>query len=369
MEHPQQSPQPARWVERRAKLFEAGEYPDKGVSVMPEHLLRIAESFDRPVPLLIEHASSPLQLGYLTQVEAQGNELFGTLSLSEEANRLVERSGARSLSLGLSPDLTRIREVSLVQNPRVPTAQIFGQGPVFESSLPDLDAAYWRERFEALERSTRESGAEQIVQGFLRQGKLVPAQVPFARAILASDDTLEFDGSLETTSSWNDKQTIQDQLLYTVGHLNHDKSVGRLDNLDDDVLAEVNRTLQETSRHTGLTLTLALNYGSRAEITDAVRGIVGKVLRGELRPEDIDERTVGDHLYTAGMPDPDLLIRTAGEMRLSNYLLWQISYAELFVSDVLWPEFVPERLHEAIRSFASRHRRFGALDRTNQLPG
>lgn len=184
-----------KWVERRAKLFEAGDYPDKGVSVTPEHLLRIAESFDRPVPLLIEHASSPLQLGYLTQVEANGNELFGTLSLSDEANRLVERSGARALSLGLAPDLSYIREVSLVQNPRVPTAQIFGGGPVFESSLPDLDAAYWRERFEALERNTRESGAEQIVQGFLRQGKLVPAQVPFARAILASDDTLEFDGS------------------------------------------------------------------------------------------------------------------------------------------------------------------------------
>lgn len=147
------------------------------------------------------------------------------------------------------------------------------------------------------------------------------------------------------------------------------RQIGRLDNLDDNVLAEVNRTLEETSRHTGLTLTLALNYGSRAEITDAVRGIVGKVLRGELRPEDIDEQTVSDHLYTAGMPDPDLLIRTAGEMRLSNYLLWQISYAELFVSDVLWPDFTSERLHEAIRSFASRHRRFGALDRTNQLPG
>jgi undecaprenyl diphosphate synthase len=91
------------------------------------------------------------------------------------------------------------------------------------------------------------------------------------------------------------------------------------------------------------------------------------VQRGELDPRDVRESTITDHLYTAGTPDPDLLVRTAGEMRVSNYLLWQISYAELFVSDVLWPDFGAEQLHEAIRAFAGRNRRFGALDHTNTL--
>jgi undecaprenyl diphosphate synthase len=143
--------------------------------------------------------------------------------------------------------------------------------------------------------------------------------------------------------------------------------IGRLDNLPDEVLDEVNRTLDETRHNDGLNLVLALNYGSRAEITDAVREIARKVQHHELRPDEIDEQTISDHLYTAGWPDPDLLIRTAGEMRVSNYLLWQISYAELYVSDVLWPDFQVSDLHEAIHSFASRNRRFGALDRTNTL--
>ena len=143
--------------------------------------------------------------------------------------------------------------------------------------------------------------------------------------------------------------------------------IGRLDNLPDPVLDEVNITLEETRNNNGLTLVLALNYGSRAEIVDGVRAIAEKVKSGEIDPRDIDEETISDHLYTAGTPDPDLLIRTAGEMRVSNYLLWQISYAELYVSDVLWPDFAENDLHDAIRSFASRNRRFGALDHTNTL--
>jgi len=143
--------------------------------------------------------------------------------------------------------------------------------------------------------------------------------------------------------------------------------IGRLDNLPDPVLDEVNITLEETKNNNGLTLVLALNYGSRAEIVDGVRAIAEKIKSGELDPRDIDEETISDHLYTAGTPDPDLLIRTAGEMRVSNYLLWQISYAELYVSDVLWPDFGENDLHDAIRSFASRNRRFGALDHTNTL--
>ena len=145
------------------------------------------------------------------------------------------------------------------------------------------------------------------------------------------------------------------------------RQIGRLDNLPDPVLHEVDLALEMTKNNDGLTLVLALNYGSRTEITDAVREIAREVQQGELRPEQIDECTISRHLYTAGMPDPDLLVRTAGEMRISNYLLWQISYAELFVSPVLWPDFGVENLHAAIRSFASRNRRFGALDRTNTL--
>ncbi|MGH7178526.1 MAG: isoprenyl transferase [Tepidisphaeraceae bacterium] len=143
--------------------------------------------------------------------------------------------------------------------------------------------------------------------------------------------------------------------------------IGRLDNLPQPVLDEVNITLDQTRHNDGLTLVLALNYSSRAEITDAVRDIAREVCQGSIRPEQITEDTISRHLYTADMPDPDLLVRTAGEMRVSNYLLWQISYAELVVSDVLWPDFGKEDLHTAIREFASRNRRFGALDQTNTL--
>jgi undecaprenyl diphosphate synthase len=144
--------------------------------------------------------------------------------------------------------------------------------------------------------------------------------------------------------------------------------IGRLENLPEPVLDEVNLTLEQTAGNDGLQLVLALNYGSRAEITDAVRAIADRVARGELRPQDICEETISQNLYTAGWPDPDLLIRTAGEMRVSNYLLWQISYAELYVSNVLWPDYGVDDLHAAIQAFASRNRRFGALDKTNTQP-
>ena len=129
----------------------------------------------------------------------------------------------------------------------------------------------------------------------------------------------------------------------------------------------MNLTLAQTAANDGLQLNLALNYGSRAEITDAVREIAQKVAAGELKAEAIVEETISNHLYTAGLPDPDLLIRTAGEMRVSNYLLWQISYAELVVSPVLWPDYGVADLHGAIREFSLRNRRFGALDRSNTL--
>ena len=122
------------------------------------------------------------------------------------------------------------------------------------------------------------------------------------------------------------------------------RRIGRSDNLPPAALEETQRAIDATAANTGLTLVLAMNYGSR------------------LDPSAIDERTIAGRLYTAGMPDPDLLIRTAGEMRVSNYLLWQISYAELVVSPVLWPDFTVADLHDALRQFARRSRRFGALD-------
>ncbi|HZZ42511.1 MAG TPA: isoprenyl transferase [Tepidisphaeraceae bacterium] len=141
------------------------------------------------------------------------------------------------------------------------------------------------------------------------------------------------------------------------------RQIGRLEGLPEPVLEEMNITLEQTQSNTGLTLVLALNYGSRTEIIDAIRTIAAKAKSGQLDPRDITEQLISDHLYTAGMPDPDLLIRTAGEMRISNYLLWQISYAELYVSNVLWPDFGTKDLHDAIRSFAARNRRFGGLSK------
>ncbi|MDY7107341.1 MAG: isoprenyl transferase [Planctomycetota bacterium] len=138
--------------------------------------------------------------------------------------------------------------------------------------------------------------------------------------------------------------------------------IGRRDGLPADVLEEVDRTIEATREGEGLKLILAVNYGSRAEITDAARAIATKAQRGDLDAASIDEQMIADHLYTAGLPDPDLLIRTAGEQRISNYLLWQISYAELYVSPVYWPDFTIADLHEAIRDYARRDRRFGAVD-------
>ena len=137
--------------------------------------------------------------------------------------------------------------------------------------------------------------------------------------------------------------------------------IGRREGLPTEVLDALDRMTEDTKHHTGLTMTLALNYGSRAEITDAVKAIAKKVADGALAPGSIDERTITDHLYTAGLPDPDLLIRTAGEMRLSNYLLWQLSYAEFYVTDVCWPEFTVEELHKAFAAFKGRTRRFGGV--------
>lgn len=137
--------------------------------------------------------------------------------------------------------------------------------------------------------------------------------------------------------------------------------IGRRDGLPDSVLCEMDKTVELSRHHGGLQLCLAINYGGRAEMVDAVRSIAQAARAGTLDADDVDETTIADHLYTAGMSDPDLLIRTAGEMRISNFLLWQISYAELWVTEHCWPEFRESDLHAAIRDFAARDRRFGGL--------
>jgi len=117
-----------------------------------------------------------------------------------------------------------------------------------------------------------------------------------------------------------------------------------------------------TAKNRRMTLTFAFNYGGRAELVDAVRDIAAEAQRGKLRPGSIDERTIARHLYAPDMPDPDVLVRTSGEFRISNYLLWELAYAELVFTEVLWPDFRREDLFAAIREFQGRTRRFGAID-------
>jgi undecaprenyl diphosphate synthase len=138
--------------------------------------------------------------------------------------------------------------------------------------------------------------------------------------------------------------------------------IGRREGLPEDTLQEVDRTVAASRGNSGLQLCLAINYGGRAELVDAFRRMAAEVLAGRLRPQDIQEETIASHLYTAGMPEPDLLIRTADEMRISNFLLWQISYAEIWVTDRLWPDFDEAQLHGALRGYAARQRRFGGLE-------
>ena len=138
-------------------------------------------------------------------------------------------------------------------------------------------------------------------------------------------------------------------------------TIGRTEKLTGRVLKEVQQTIDLSAGNQGMRLCLALNYGSRLEIVDAVKSIAADVQSGALAPDAITEETVSSRLYTAGMIDPDLVIRTAGEMRVSNFLLWQISYAELYVTETFWPDFRIDNLHAALKSFAARERRFGGL--------
>jgi len=139
-------------------------------------------------------------------------------------------------------------------------------------------------------------------------------------------------------------------------------AIGRRKGLPRSVARELDATCELTARNKGLTLCLALNYAGRDEIVDAVRAIATEAAAGKLKPRRISERSVARYLYTAGMPDPDLLIRTAGEMRVSNFLLWQIAYAELYVADMCWPDFREDALHRALAAYANRHRTYGLVE-------
>ncbi|MBX3745825.1 MAG: isoprenyl transferase [Verrucomicrobiae bacterium] len=139
------------------------------------------------------------------------------------------------------------------------------------------------------------------------------------------------------------------------------EAIGQIWRLPEFVQEQLTKTRAALSRNTGLTLVLCLSYGGRTEIVDAVREISAKVREGGIDPAEITERTVSEHLYTRNWPDPDLLIRTSGELRVSNFLLWQISYAEFVVTETLWPEFRRTQFFAALEEYTRRHRRFGGL--------
>jgi len=137
--------------------------------------------------------------------------------------------------------------------------------------------------------------------------------------------------------------------------------IGQIYRLPEFVQEQLKKTQAVLARNNGLTVVMALSYGGRQEIVDAVRSIAGKVKQGKIEPAEIDETVFSEHLYTRHLPDPDLLIRTSGELRVSNFLLWQISYAELVVTPTLWPDFRRQHLFEALEEYTRRHRRFGAV--------
>ena len=139
------------------------------------------------------------------------------------------------------------------------------------------------------------------------------------------------------------------------------EAIGQIYRLPENVQEQLRKSIQTLSKNNGLTLVLALSYGGRNEIVEGVRAIAEKVRRGQIEPADITEQTVSQHLWTRSMPDPDLLIRTSGEMRVSNFLLWQISYSEFVITPTLWPDFRKPQFYAALEEYAKRHRRFGGV--------
>ena len=135
--------------------------------------------------------------------------------------------------------------------------------------------------------------------------------------------------------------------------------LGETARLPESVRSTLEATIDRTAANDKMVLNLALSYGARDEICLAAETLARKCLSGELQPQQIDHQSISDHLYTQGQPDPDLLIRTGGEQRLSNFLLWQVSYAEIYFTDTMWPDFRRQAYHQALRDYQSRQRRFG----------
>jgi len=137
--------------------------------------------------------------------------------------------------------------------------------------------------------------------------------------------------------------------------------IGQKERLPEEVNKEIDITIEKTSKNDGMTLNLTLSYGSREEISHAVRMIAHKIKSNKMNPEEITESLISDHLYTQHMPDPDLIIRTSGEYRLSNFLMWQAAYSELYISDTLWPDFTKEEFIDILKNYQQRDRRFGKV--------
>jgi hypothetical protein len=179
------------WVDRKAKLFEVGEYADKNLRVEAQDLHRLAASLDAPVPIWIEHTETPLEMGYLTDIQAAGNELFGVLSLTPEADEIIEKSKAKSLSLSVSHELDRIYEVSIVAKPRIESARLFC------SDFTETSANEWKEKAIALSEELEERRFSTYIDELLRAGKLLPVQRSSALDLLRSAARVGMDETVE----------------------------------------------------------------------------------------------------------------------------------------------------------------------------
>jgi undecaprenyl diphosphate synthase len=176
-----------------------------------------------------------------------------------------------------------------------------------------------------------------------------------------------------SVENWNrPKEEVDALMKYLVHYLKTETSelnksnvrlevIGQVYRLPENVQEQLKKTIATLSRNNGLTLVMALSYGGRTEIVEAARSLARKVKAGELDPAEITEPVFAQHLYTRNLPDPDLLVRTSGEMRVSNFLLWQISYTELVVTPTLWPDFRKPQFFEALEEYSRRHRRFGGI--------
>jgi undecaprenyl diphosphate synthase len=166
------------------------------------------------------------------------------------------------------------------------------------------------------------------------------------------------------------KQFLRQELAEMMENGIRLKAIGEIERFPEDVLKVLREVMEKTGENQGMVLNLALSYGSRDEIVRAAQNIAGQVKEGRLQPEEITKELFSGHLYTQGMPEPDVLIRTSGEMRISNFLLWQIAYTEIFVTKTLWPDFRRDELFRVLNDYQNRERRFGLTqDQIKKGPG